>query len=59
MAWQHISPDVTVKGFKKCCLSNALDGTNEICLEEDGDDRGEWEKDEGTVCEDGKSGADW
>jgi hypothetical protein len=28
MARQHISPDVTVKGFKKCCISNAVDGTD-------------------------------
>jgi hypothetical protein len=27
-AWQHISPQVTVKGFKKCCISNAVDGTD-------------------------------
>jgi hypothetical protein len=50
MAWQHISPEVTAKSFTKCCLSNALDGTDEICLEEDGDVRSEWEKDEGTDC---------
>jgi hypothetical protein len=58
MVWQHISPEVTVKGFKKCRISNALDGTDEICLEEDGDVRSEWEKEEGTVCEDEKSGTD-
>ena len=28
VAWQHISPDVTVKGFKKCCTSSAVDGTD-------------------------------
>jgi hypothetical protein len=27
-AWQHISPEVTVKGFKKCCTFNAVDGTD-------------------------------
>jgi len=25
MAWQCISPEVTVKGFKKCCISCAVD----------------------------------
>jgi hypothetical protein len=25
MAWQCISPEVTVKGLKKCCISNAVD----------------------------------
>jgi hypothetical protein len=29
MAWQRISPEVTVKGFKKCCIANALDGTDD------------------------------
>jgi hypothetical protein len=26
--WQCISPEVTVTGFKKCCISSAMDGTN-------------------------------
>ena len=30
MAWQHISPEVTVKGFKKCCISSAVDETDSI-----------------------------
>jgi hypothetical protein len=25
-AWQHITPEVTVKGFKKCCVSSGVDG---------------------------------
>jgi hypothetical protein len=24
MAWQHISPEIIPKGFKKCCISNAM-----------------------------------
>jgi hypothetical protein len=28
-AWQHISPEVTVKVFKKCCISSAVVGTND------------------------------
>jgi len=28
MAWQHISPEVTVEGFKKCCMSIALGETH-------------------------------
>jgi hypothetical protein len=39
-AWQGISPEMTVKGFKKCCASNAADGTDDGMLwngrEEDG-----------------------
>ena len=38
-AWQHISPEVTVKGFK-CCISSAVDETDDDMLwcgsEEDG-----------------------
>jgi len=29
-ARHHISPKVIVKGFKKCCMSNALDGTDDM-----------------------------
>jgi hypothetical protein len=32
MAWQCISPEVTVKGFKKCCIPSALDGTDDDML---------------------------
>jgi hypothetical protein len=49
MAWQCISPEVIVKGFKKCCISNAMDG----------DVRSERKEDEGTDCEDGDSDTDW
>jgi hypothetical protein len=28
MAWQHVSPEMTVKGFKKCCESNTVNGTD-------------------------------
>jgi hypothetical protein len=27
-AWQCILPELTVKGFKKCCISNAVDVTD-------------------------------
>jgi hypothetical protein len=27
-AWQCISPEVTVKGFRKCCMCCAVDGTD-------------------------------
>jgi hypothetical protein len=52
MAWQRISPEVTVQGFMKCCMSSAVDGT-------DDDVRSECEEDEGTDCEDGDSDTDW
>jgi hypothetical protein len=48
-AWQHIAPQVTVKGFEKCCISNAVDGHV----------RSECEGDEDTDCEDGDSDTVW
>ena len=47
-----------MKGFKKCCISNAVDGTDDYMFwngsEEDGDVKSECEEDEGTDCEDGE-----
>jgi hypothetical protein len=31
-AWQCNSPEVTVKGFKNCCISNAVDETDDNML---------------------------
>jgi len=62
-AWQHISPDVNVKGDKKCCKSNAMYEIDGDMLwkgsEEDGNVRGVCEGDESTDCEDGESTTDW
>jgi hypothetical protein len=62
-AWQHVSPQVTVKGFKKCRTSHARDGTDKDMLwnnsEQDGNVRSGCEEDEGTDCEDGDSDTDW
>jgi len=48
--WQHNPPQVTVMGFKKFSVSNALDGTDDGMLcndrEEDGNVRSEHEEDE-------------
>jgi hypothetical protein len=59
MAQQCISPEVTVKALKKCCISNAVDETDNDMLwngsEEDGNVRSKCEGDEGTDCEDGDS----
>ena len=53
---------MTLKGFKKCCISNAVDGTDVDMWwsgsEEDGNVRSECEEDEGTDCEDGGSDAE-
>jgi hypothetical protein len=62
MAWQRISPEVTVKGFKKYCISSAADGTDDMFWNESGDVgdvRSGCEEDEGTDCEDGDSDIDW
>jgi len=39
MAWQCISPEVTMKGFNKCCISISLDGTvGDMVWNDSGDD---------------------
>jgi hypothetical protein len=62
-AWQRISPETTVKNFKKCCISNAVDGTDDdmLCVdsEEDGNVRSECDEEEGTDCEDEDSDTVW
>jgi hypothetical protein len=54
---------VTVKDFKKSCISNAVDGTDVDmlwnCSEEDGYIRSECEEDEGTDYKDGDSDTVW
>jgi hypothetical protein len=46
-----------MKGFKKCYISNAADGTDDYTLwndsKEDGNVWSECKEDEGTDCEDG------
>jgi hypothetical protein len=32
MEWQSISPAVTLKGFKQCSISSAVDWTDDIML---------------------------
>ena len=51
-AWQYISPEVTVKDFKKRFISSAVDGNVRSECEEG-------EEDEGSDCEDGDSDTDW
>jgi len=62
MPWQCISPEVTLKGFKKCCISSVVDGTDDMLWNGSGNDadiRSECEEDEGADCEDGDSDTDW
>jgi len=39
--WQHISPEVIVMGFKKCCISSAMDGNDNDILWHDGEEDGD------------------
>jgi len=32
MAWQCISPEMTVKGSRKCCVSDTVNGTDGVML---------------------------
>jgi len=61
-ACQRISPEMTVKSFKKCCIPNAVDGTYGDMLwngsEEGGYGGSECEEDEGTDYEDGEGDTD-
>ena len=62
-AWQHISLEVSVNGFKKCCISNAVDGTDLDVLQNDSEEergvRSVCEEDEGTDYENGESDTEW
>ena len=62
-AWQRISPEVTVKSFKKCYISSAMEETDDDMFrngsEEDRHVRSRCEEDEDTDCDDGDSDTDW
>ena len=51
---------ITVRSFKKCCISNALDGSeDDILWEDDGEDKddSDWVTDSDSVMsDDGESG---
>jgi hypothetical protein len=61
LSWQHISPEVILKGFEKCFVSSAVDETDNMLWngsEEDGNVRSECEG-TGTDCEGGDSNMVW
>ena len=61
-ACQRISPHVTVKGFKECCISNAMDETDDMlqnCSEENGNVRSECEEHDDIEYKNGDSDTDW
>ena len=37
-AWEGVDTAIIIKSFKKCCISNALDGTEDNILFEDDSD---------------------
>ena len=54
-AWKAIPESIIVRPFKKCCVSNALDGSeDDILWEEDGEDKddSDWVMDNDSVMRD-------
>jgi hypothetical protein len=51
-AWKAIPESIIVRFFKKCCISNALDGyEDDILWEDDGEDK----DDDSIMSDDGES----
>ena len=54
-AWEAIPESIIVRSFKKCCISNALDGSeDDILSEDDGEDKydSDWVTDNDSVMSD-------
>jgi hypothetical protein len=54
-AWKTILESIIVRFFKKCCISNALDGSeDDILWEDDGEDKddSDWVTDTDSVMSD-------
>ena len=54
-AWKAIPESIIVRSFKKCCISNALDGDeDDILWEDDGEDKGDsdWVTDRDSIMSD-------
>jgi hypothetical protein len=58
-AWKAIPESIIIRSFKKCCISNALDGSeDDIVWEDNGKDKddSDWVTDNNSVMsDDGKS----
>jgi hypothetical protein len=55
VAWKAIPESIIVRAFKNCCISNALDGSeDDILWEDDGKDKdyGDWVTDNDSVMSD-------
>jgi hypothetical protein len=59
-AWKAIPESIIIRSFKKCCISNALDGSEDDILSgDDGEDKddSDWVTDKDSVMsDDGESG---
>ena len=59
VAWKAIPESIIVRSFKKCCINNALDGSEDAILWEDDDedkDDSDWVTDNDSVMSgDGES----
>jgi hypothetical protein len=54
-AWKAIQESIIVRSFKKCCINNALDGSeDDILSEDDGEDQedSDWVTDNDSVMSD-------
>jgi len=54
-AWKAIPESIIVRSFRKCCISNALDGSeDDILWEDDGEDKddSDWVTDSDSVMSD-------
>ena len=57
-AWKVIPESIIIRSFKKCCISNALDGSeDDIIWEDDGEDKDdkEWVTDDSVMSDNGES----
>ena len=55
-AWNNLDPSVIRNGFLKCCISNALDGSEDDILWREGDDESIlMEDDDGDIYYDGEN----
>ena len=51
-AWDEIEPAIVIKAFKKCSISNALDGSEDDVLYEDVSDKDDSFSDTENICDD-------
>ena len=54
VAWKAIPESIIIRSFKKCCISNSLDGSDDILWEGDGEDKddSDWVTDNDSIMSD-------